>query len=146
MSEVSHGIKPSCARRSQVYSRLSQLWTVHPRTLIDKKASCKAGLCYWGMTPMDIKNTLTTERPHKYLCYRPTFFSRGHATLHLAASVGRSVGQYVGQSVTILNSGRFFHYCSCPTVRDCLAVYLALLNICWPCQPCLLMYNVLYLS
>ena len=70
MSEVSHGIKPSCARRSQVYSRLSQLWTVHPRTLIDKKASCKAGLCYWGMTPMDIKNTLTTERPHKYLCYK----------------------------------------------------------------------------
>ena len=73
MSEVSHGIKPSCAQRSQVYSRLSQLWTVHPRTLIDKKASCKAGLCYWGMIPMDIKNTLTTERPHKYLCYNGAF-------------------------------------------------------------------------
>ena len=49
-------------------------------------------------------------------------FSRGHATLHLAVSVGRSVSRYV----TFLNSERFSHYCSCPTVRDWIAVYPAL--------------------
>ena len=46
----------------------------------------------------------------------------------------RSVGRYVGPSVrrsvrpsvTFLNSGRFSHYCSCPTVRDWIAVYPAL--------------------
>ena len=48
-------------------------------------------------------------------------FSRGHATLHLAVSVGRSVGP-----VTFLNSERFLHYCSCPTVRNWIAVYPAL--------------------
>ena len=41
-------------------------------------------------------------------------FSRGHATLHLAMSVGK----LVRRSVTFLNSKRFLHYCSCPTVRD----------------------------
>ena len=41
-------------------------------------------------------------------------------------SVGRSVGRYVGPSVTFLNSERFLHYCSCPTVRDWIAVYPAL--------------------
>ena len=46
-------------------------------------------------------------------------FSRGHATLHLAVSVRRKVA--------FLNSERFLHYCSCPTVRDWIAVYLALL-------------------
>ena len=44
-------------------------------------------------------------------------FSRGHATLHLAVSVGRSVRPSVRPSVTFLNSERFSHYCSCPTVR-----------------------------
>ena len=34
----------------------------------------------------------------KISCFA-TFFSRGHATLHLAVSVGRSVGRLVGQSV-----------------------------------------------
>ena len=57
-------------------------------------------------------------------------FSRGHATLHLAVSVGRlvcrSVGPSVRPSVTLLNSERFSHYCSCPTVRDWIAVYPAL--------------------
>ena len=52
-------------------------------------------------------------------------FSRGHAILHLAVSVGRSVGR----SVTFLNSERFWHYCSCPTVRDWIAVYPALFLI-----------------
>merc|ERR1711942_548209 len=28
-----------------------------------------------------------------------------------------------------LNSGRFLHYCSCPTFRDCIAVYPALFFI-----------------
>ena len=51
-------------------------------------------------------------------------FSRGHATLHLAVSVGRSVGR----SVTFLNSEPFLRYCSCPTVRDWIAVYPALLS------------------
>ena len=30
------------------------------------------------------------------------------------------------RDVTFLNSERFSHYCSCPTVRDWIAVYLAL--------------------
>ena len=37
-----------------------------------------------------------------------------------------SVGQYVRPSVTFLNSEIFLHYCSCPTVRDWIAVYPAL--------------------
>ena len=37
----------------------------------------------------------------------------------------RSVGRYVGPS-HFLNSKRFSHYCSCPTVRDWFAVYPAL--------------------
>ena len=41
-------------------------------------------------------------------------------------SVGRSVGPSVGPSVTFLNSERVLHYCSCPTVRDWIAVYPAL--------------------
>ena len=49
-------------------------------------------------------------------------FSRGHGTLHLAVSVGPSIGR----SVTFLNSDWFLHYCSCPTVRDWIAVYPAL--------------------
>ena len=58
--------------------------------------------------------------------------SRGHSTLHLAVSVGMSVGPSVGRSVTFLNSERFSHYCSCPTVRDWIAVYPALLNLDFP--------------
>ena len=50
-------------------------------------------------------------------------FSRGYATLHLIVSVSRSVDR----SVTFLNSERFSHYCSCPAVRDWIAVYPALL-------------------
>ena len=38
-------------------------------------------------------------------------------------SVGRSVRRSVGPSVTFLNSEQFLHYCSCPTVRDWIAVY-----------------------
>ena len=38
----------------------------------------------------------------------------------------RSVGRSVRPSVTFLNSERFSHYCSCPTVRDWIAVYPAL--------------------
>ena len=49
-------------------------------------------------------------------------FSRGHATLHLAVSVGRSVPLLV----TFLNCERFSHYCSCPTICDWIAVYPAL--------------------
>ena len=41
----------------------------------------------------------------------------------------RSVGRSVGPSVTFLNSKRFLHYCSCPTVRDWTAVYPALFLI-----------------
>ena len=62
-----------------------------------------------------------------------SLFSGGHATLHLAVSVGMSVGRpvgpSVGRSVTFLNSKRFLHYCSCPTVRDWTAVYPALFLI-----------------
>ena len=38
----------------------------------------------------------------------------------------RSVGPSVRPSVTFLNSERFLQYCSCPTVRDWIAVYPAL--------------------
>ena len=55
--------------------------------------------------------------------------SRGRATRHLAVSVGRQVGLSVRWSVTFLNSKRFSHYCSCPTVRDWIAVYPALFMI-----------------
>ena len=34
----------------------------------------------------------------------------------------------VGRSVTFLNPERFLHYCSCQTVHDWIAVYLALLK------------------
>ena len=37
-----------------------------------------------------------------------------------------SVGPSVRPSVTFLNCERFSHYSSCPTVRDCIAVYPAL--------------------
>ena len=63
--------------------------------------------------------------------YEQFLLSRGHATLHLAVSVGPSVGRSVPPSirpsVTFLNSDQFLQYCSCPTVRDWIAVYLALL-------------------
>ena len=50
-------------------------------------------------------------------------FSRGHATLHLAVSIRPSVGP-----VTFLNCERFSHYCSCPSVRDWIAVYPTLFS------------------
>ena len=57
-------------------------------------------------------------------------FSRGYATLHLAMSVGK----LVRRSVTFLNSKRFLHYCSCPTVRDwiagCRVSSLVILKVC----------------
>ena len=56
--------------------------------------------------------------------------SREYATLHLAASVGPSVRPVVRPSVrpsvTLLNCERFSHYCSCPTIRDWIAMYPAL--------------------
>ena len=42
--------------------------------------------------------------------------------------VGMSVRPSVGPSVTFLNSERFLHYCSCPTVRDWIAMYPALFS------------------
>ena len=68
------------------------------------------------------------------LSYAFDFFSRGHATLHLAVSVCRYVGKSVCRSVrrsicTFLNSERFSHYCSYPTVRDWIAVYPALFSL-----------------
>ena len=47
--------------------------------------------------------------------------------------VGRSVCPSVHPSVTFLNSEQFLHYCSCPTVRDWIAVYPALFGI-YPCS------------
>ena len=51
-------------------------------------------------------------------------FNRGRATPHLAMSVGR----YVGRSVTFLNFERFLYYCFCQTIRNWIAVYLALVR------------------
>ena len=48
------------------------------------------------------------------------------ADTRLYTSPCRSVGPSVGPSVRFLNSERFSHYCSCPTVRDWIAVYPAL--------------------
>ena len=45
-------------------------------------------------------------------------FSRGHATLHLAVSVGKFVHHIFEFRVVL-------QYCPCPTVCDCLAVYPA---------------------
>ena len=50
------------------------------------------------------------------------FHSRRHATVHLAETVGPSVGP----SVTFFDSERFSPYCSCPTISDWIAVYPAL--------------------
>ena len=62
-------------------------------------------------------------------------FSCGHAALQLAVLVSISVGH--------MNCERFLHYCPCPTIRDCLAVYPALLplvnsiTMCWVRYPLL---------
>ena len=59
-----------------------------------------------------------TKKLHlKFRISSSTVFSRGHATLNLAV--------LVGESVTFLNCERFSHYCSCLTVCDWIAVYLA---------------------
>ena len=79
-------------------------------------------------TRSSISTFLAMEK-HIILFFGEVTFSRGHATLHLAMSVGRSVGRSVGPSVTFLNSGRFSHYCSCPTVCDWIAVYPALFSL-----------------
>ena len=50
-----------------------------------------------------------------------TLFSRLYTSP--CRSVGRPVGKSVRPSVTFFNSERFLHYCSCPTVRDWIAVY-----------------------
>ena len=50
------------------------------------------------------------------------FFFRGHATLHLPVSVYPSVRPSVRPKY-FWNCERFSHYCSCPTVRDWIAVY-----------------------
>ena len=60
-------------------------------------------------------------------------FSRGHATLHLAVSVGRSVGPSVRPSVhpsvrLISELWAVYALLLLPTVRDCPAVYPALFN------------------
>ena len=58
----------------------------------------------------------------------PRFFSviggflLADTRLHHAVLVGR----LVCRSVTFLNFERFLHYCSSPTIRDCLAVFPAL--------------------
>ena len=68
-----------------------------------------------------------------------TVFSHGHATVHLAVSFSSSISQ----SELFLNCERFLHYCPCPTIRDCLAVYPALLplvnsiTMCWVRYPLL---------
>ena len=56
-----------------------------------------------------------------FFLFHSGFLSRGHATT--PCRVGRSVGP------SVLNSERFLHYCSCPTVRDWIAVYPALFTL-----------------
>ena len=46
-------------------------------------------------------------------------------------SVGPSV-----HPITFLNSEWFLHYCSCPTVRDCIAMYPALIFLVAETQLC----------
>merc|ERR1712142_212993 len=54
------------------------------------------------------------------------FFSFLVADTRLYTLPCRSVGPSVRRSVTFLNCERFWLYCSCPTVRDWIAVYPAL--------------------
>ena len=67
----------------------------------------------------------STDQSTVLHCIRSVLFSRGHATLHLAVSVGPSVRPLV----TFLNFDRSSHHCYCPTVRDWIAVYPASLPI-----------------
>ena len=66
---------------------------------------------------------LLWKLPRRIVYKSQLTFCRGNATLHLAVSVRPSVGP-----VTFINCKLFFlHYRPCPTVRDCPAVYPALL-------------------
>ena len=76
----------------------------------------------WNIQKIQPDNQLCSLTSFLYVCLNQNIFSRGHATLHLAVLVGRSVRP----SVTFLNCEQFSHYCSCPTVRDWIAVYPAL--------------------
>ena len=79
------------------------------------------------------------------------FFSRTRDST--TCRVGRSIRPSVTPSVTSLTCQRFSHYCSCPTVRDWVAVYLALLNIVRPLNvfnvpkifPCLCNLDIRYM-
>ena len=64
------------------------------------------------------------QRQNFFFIFEMFYFSRGHATLHLAVLVSRSVRP----SVTFFNSEQFLHYCSCScsTIRNWIAVYPAL--------------------
>ena len=87
---------------------------------------------YFCLAPFALPLSLTFACSFAYLSVElflslsphllPAIYSRGHATLHLTVSVGPSVVP----SVTFLNSERFSQRCSCPTVRDWIAVYPAL--------------------
>ena len=60
--------------------------------------------------------------PHSLTSPNLFLFLVADTRLHLAVSVGPSVRW----SDTLLNCHWFLHYCSCPTVRDWIAMYLAL--------------------
>ena len=76
------------------------------------------------------KNWDTIRKKSRFISASSSnLFSRGHATLELAVSVGLLV-----RHVTFLIRERFRHYCPCPTVRDWGAVYPALF----------LLYSILY--
>ena len=68
-----------------------------------------------------------------------------HATLHLAVSVGRSVGRSVDPT-HFFNFERFLLYRFCPTVRDWIAVYPALFVDIWPNEQNSLIHTIIYLS
>ena len=59
-------------------------------------------------------------------CYLNIIFRCGYATLHLAVLVKPSLRPSIRPSITFLNCEQFSHYCSCPTVRNWIAVYPAL--------------------
>ena len=93
-----------------------------------------------GQNPSSMNKTVHQKLKFQVVQKQPgpdkhCFVERGHTSLehgvsvgHVTFLVGRSICRLVGRSVIFLNSKRFLHYCSSPTIRDLTTVYPALLN------------------
>ena len=79
----------------------------------------------WDLKIFTIKSGAVIAGFH-CICFLVADIRLQHAVL-VGWQVGWLVHPSVRLSITFLNFKRFLHYCSCPTVRDCPAVYPALL-------------------